>query len=149
MKIALVCTHGGHLTQTLLLLDAFQGHEFFFATHHSVRDDHVLKIAPTYFSDNIGERPIRLFSSLFWALNIILNEQPDVILSLGAEIALPFFFWGKLFRIKSIYIESWSRVNNLSRTGRIAYYLVDVFWVQWPQLLKVCGPKARYMGALI
>ena len=27
-----------------------------------------------------------------------------------------------------------------------AYPLVDEFWVQWPQLLDACGPKAKYHG---
>ncbi len=82
-------------------------------------------------------------------LNIIRRENPDVILSLGSEIAIPFFFWAKVFQIKSIYIESWCHIKVLSRTGRIVYWLANEFWVQWPQLLEVCGSKAQYHGAVI
>ena len=149
MKIALVCTHGGHLTETLQLLDTFEDHEIFFATHHSIRDEELLQVAPAYFSENIGERPIRFLFSFCWAFNIIRRENPDVILSLGSEIAIPFFFWAKVFQIKSIYIESWCHIKVLSRTGQIVYWLVDEFWVQWPQLLDVCGSKAQYHGAVI
>jgi len=42
MKIALVCLHGGHLTETLELLEAFREHEIFFATLHSARDEDVI-----------------------------------------------------------------------------------------------------------
>ena len=63
LKIALVCTHGGHLTETLQLLDTFKDHEIFFVTHHSIRDEEILHIAPAYFSDNIGERPVRFLFS--------------------------------------------------------------------------------------
>lgn len=149
MKIALVSTHGGHLTETLQLLDTFEDHEVFFATHHSIRDEEILQIAPAYFSQNIGERSFRFLISFFWALSVLIRENPDLILSLGSEIAIPFLFWAKIFRKKRIYIESWCHVKVLSRTGRIAYWLVDEFWVQWPQLLEVCGSKAKYHGAVI
>ena len=71
------------------------------------------------------------------------------MVSLGAEIALPFFYLGKLFRIKTIFIESWCRLTDLSKTGRLLYPVTDLFLVQWPQLLSVCGRKARYEGAVI
>ena len=84
----------------------------------------------------------------FWAIKVLMQEKPDVIISLGPHIALPFFFWGKLFGMKTIYIESWCRVEDLSVTGRIAYRWVDEFWVQWPQL-QVRYPQAKYKGSVI
>ena len=149
MKVALVCTQGGHLTETLQLLDAFNEHQIFLVTHHSSRDKDLSAIAPAYFTVNIEARPLHLLYAFFEALPILLREKPQVILSLGAEIAIPFFFWGKLLGMKLIYIESWCRVENLSRTGKIVYPIADEFWVQWSQLLEVCGPKARFHGAVI
>ncbi len=148
MKIALVCTHGGHLTQLLRLLEAFEGHRIFFVTHYSPRDNEVKAIAPVYFCPNIGTRLHRFAWVAVWSLVVLLREKPQVIVSTGSEIALPFLFWGRLMGIKSVFIESWSRVQSLSRTGKLVYPLVDEFWVQWPQLLRVCGPKARYYGAV-
>jgi UDP-N-acetylglucosamine:LPS N-acetylglucosamine transferase len=84
-----------------------------------------------------------------WAYYVLQSERPQVILSLGAEIALPFFYLGKLLRIKTIFIESWCRVENLSLTGRLVYPVADVFWVQWPGLLHAARPKARYHGAVM
>lgn len=149
MKIGLVCSHGGHLTETLQILPAFEGHDLFFATYHSARDNEVRAIAQAYFTTNIGTSLWRMFLALFWSLQVLLRERPDVILSLGAEIALPFFFWSKLLGIRTIFIESWCRVENLSKTGKLVYPIADAFLVQWPQLLKVCGPKAQYQGAVI
>jgi UDP-N-acetylglucosamine:LPS N-acetylglucosamine transferase len=149
VKIALVCTQGGHLTETLQVLDAFEGHEIFFVTHYSTRDDEARAIAPAYFCANIGERPLVFLRTILWALRLLLHERPQVIFSTGSEIALPFFFWGRLLGIKTIFLESWCRVEGLSRTGKLAYPLVDEFWVQWPQLLQICGSKARYFGGVI
>lgn len=149
MKICLVCSHGGHLTETMQILEAFEGHEIFFVTYHNPREAEVKAIARAYFTENIGTSIWRMFLALFWAFRILRREKPDVILSLGAEIALPFMYWGRLLGIRTIFIESWCRVEDLSRTGKLAYPIVDVFLVQWPQLLANCGPKAHYKGAVI
>lgn len=149
MKIAIVCSHGGHLTQTLQLLDAFDGHDIFICTYPSVRDDYITSIAPAYFTENIGYSVSRMIKTFFWSWRILRKEKPDVILSLGAEIAVPFFYLGKLLGIRTIFIESWSRVETRSLTGKLVYPVADAYWVQWPEQLDVCGPKAEYMGSVI
>jgi beta-1,4-N-acetylglucosaminyltransferase len=149
MKIGLVCTHGGHLTEILQVMDAFEGHRIFFATHYSARDAEIRAMAPAYFCRNIGERPWLILYSFFWALRILLRERPDAIFSTGSEIALPFLFWGKILGVRSLFLESWCRVNRPSRTGPIAYHFADAFWVQWPQLVPAYGPKTEYHGSVI
>jgi UDP-N-acetylglucosamine:LPS N-acetylglucosamine transferase len=131
------------------ILDAFEGHDIFWATYHSAREQDVKQIARAYFTQNIGTSLFRMLRATFWALRILRCERPDVIVSLGAEIALPFFYWGKLLGIKTIFVESWCRVEDLSKTGRLVYPLADAFFVQWPQLLSICGGKAQYHGAVI
>jgi UDP-N-acetylglucosamine:LPS N-acetylglucosamine transferase len=149
MKICLASSHGGHLTETLQILDAFEDYEIIFATYTSPREEELREIAPVYLTNNIGTNPIRLLKAFIWAFIILNNEKPDIVLSLGAEIAIPFIYLSKLFGIKTIFIESWCRVDELSRTGKLVYPVADHFWVQWPQLLDVCGPKAQYKGAVI
>lgn len=149
MKIALVSTQGGHLTEMLELLNAFTNHSIFIITHHSIRDDEVQNIAETYFVDNMAEKPHQFPDILLKAIKIIRSQNPDVILSMGADIAIPYFVIGKLLRKKTIFIESYCRTKTLSRTGRIVYWFADEFWVQWPQLLEKCGPKAHYRGSIV
>ncbi len=148
MKIALVCTHGGHLTETLQVLSAFAGNDIFFVTHFSARNDEINSIAPAYYCLNIGERKLLFIKTFIWGLSILLKERPDVIFSTGSEIALPFFFWGKILGIKTLFLESWCRVIKPSRTGKLIYYLSDEFWVQWPSLLKSYGSKATFHGSV-
>jgi len=149
MKICVVCSHGGHLTELLQLMEAFEGHEVFFATYHSSREEELKGIARAYFTENIGTSILRMLKSVPWSLRILLKEKPDLVISLGAEIAIPFFYLAKPLRIKTIFIESWCRVTNPSLTGRIVYPVSDVFLVQWQQLLDKYGKKARYEGAII
>jgi beta-1,4-N-acetylglucosaminyltransferase len=88
----------------------------------------------------------RAFVSTF---GILLRERPKLIVSTGSEIAIPAFYLAKLFRIKTIFIESWARVIEPSGTGRLVYPVADVFLVQWECLLPKYGKKAKYEGAVI
>ncbi len=149
MKIALVSSHGGHLTQILKMKDAFRNHDIFFVTYTSSRNKEVSRIAPAYFCRNIGYHPHLLLWTFFLALRILLRERPQVIFSTGSEIALPFIFWAKLFKIKTFFVESLSCITEPTLTGRLVYPFVDEYWVQWPDMLAVCGPKAKYHGAVL
>lgn len=147
MKIALVCSHGGHLTEMLYLMDAFQDHEIFFVTYDNFRTrDLGYK---KYLLQNIGTSPLKMSKAFLNFIKILTKEKPEMIVSTGSEIAIPAFFIGKLFRIKTVYIESWCRVSTRSGTGRIVYSFSDLFLVQWPELLELYGKKARYEGAVI
>jgi hypothetical protein len=48
-----------------------------------------------------------------------------------------------------VFIESFSRINSPSMTGRIIFRIADLFIVQWRGLLKFYGAKAIYGGELI
>lgn len=147
MKIALVCSHGGHLTEMLYLMDAFQGHEIFFVTYDNFRTrDLGYK---KYLLQNIGTNPLKMSKAFLDFIKILFKEKPEMIISTGSEIAIPAFFIGKLFRIKTVFIESWCRVSTKSGTGRIVYSFSDLFLVQWPELLELYGEKARYEGGVI
>ena len=149
MKIGLVCSAGGHLTQMQLLLDAFTGHEVFFVTYEGSRIACLRRLATTYTLRNFGSSPLRLLSALPAVIRILLRERPQLIVSTGSEIALPFFFLAKLVGIRTVYIESFSRVEAPSKTGKLLYPIADVFLVQWPALLSCYGPKARYEGGIL
>jgi UDP-N-acetylglucosamine:LPS N-acetylglucosamine transferase len=148
MKVAVVVNRGGHLTEALQVLGAFKGHELLFIVPHNVRDRELLALAPVIFSRRVDANFFRFMVVFFWAIGVLRRERPDVIFSTGTENVIPFFFWGKLFGIKTMYLESWCRVEDLSVTGKIVYPWVDEFWVQWPQLLGAY-PRARFHGTVI
>lgn len=47
-----------------------------------------------------------------------------------------------------VYVESMCRVETLSLSGHIMYYIADHFFVQWQQLQDKY-PKAVYLGRLV
>jgi beta-1,4-N-acetylglucosaminyltransferase len=146
MKICLVCSHGGHLAEMLHLQEAFEGHETFFITYASAR---TRELERKYLLRNIGTNPLLMAFAFLRTLSILFKERPKLIVSTGSEIAIPAFYLAKLLGMKTIFIESWTRVLQPTGTGRIVYPISDVFLVQWERLLTKYGNKARYEGAIL
>ena len=149
MNIGLVCSHGGHLTEMLQLLEAFEGHDLFFVTYHSRQVEELEQYYRAYALRDIGTSPLRMVYSLPLGWRILRCERPDALVSTGSEIAIPFFILAQVLRIRTVFVESCCRVHSPSGTGKVLYPLADVFLVQWPQLLAVYGAKARYEGGLL
>jgi UDP-N-acetylglucosamine:LPS N-acetylglucosamine transferase len=75
------------------------------------------------------------------------KERPDIIISSGAAVAVPFFYIGKLFGAKLVYIEVIDRIDKPTITGKMVYPIVDKFVVQWEEMKKVY-PKAVNLGSI-
>jgi beta-1,4-N-acetylglucosaminyltransferase len=146
MKICLVCSHGGHMTQILEMMDAFSGHETFFITYVNPRKIENQKM---YYLKCLGKNPWRFLASVPVIFYLLLKERPDIILSTGSEIAIPVLYAGWLLRIRTIFIESLSRVKKPSTTGKIVYPVASIFLVQWEPLLESYGRKAMYWGNIL
>jgi UDP-N-acetylglucosamine:LPS N-acetylglucosamine transferase len=86
------------------------------------------------------------FRNLRAAARILSRQDPAVIVSTGAGLALPFFILGKLQRRKLVYVESITRVEQLGLTGRLVYPLADSFFVQWAGLGSL--RRAEFHGSV-
>jgi beta-1,4-N-acetylglucosaminyltransferase len=149
MKICITCSAGGHLTEAKQLLPALKNHDIFFLTTKRNDTVNLSEKYKTIFITDPGRNPICLIKNIFESFNILKKENPDMILSTGAGISIPSIILGKLSGKKTIFIESICRITHLSLTGKLAYPFSDIFLVQWKQLLKNCGKKAKYWGAVI
>lgn len=90
---------------------------------------------------------IKFVANIVKSLFIVLRIRPNVIISTGALAAVPMMFWTKIFGGKVIYIESFSKINTPTLSGRIAYKFADQFYVQWESLKKFY-PKAICKGGI-
>lgn len=134
------------MTEILNLIEAFEGHETFFITYDSIR---TRQLERKYLLRNIGTNPLLMALAFLATLKILLKEKPKLIVSTGSEIAIPAFYLAKLLRIRTIFIESWTRVNRPTGTGKTVYPVSNVFLVQWKQMLAKYGKKAKYEGAIV
>ena len=133
----------------LEMRDAFSGHKVFYVTHISKRAQALAEQERVYQIPNIGVSPARLLQAAWLGWGILRRELPDVLVSTGSEIALPFFYLAWLCRIPTIFVESVSRIMSPSQTGRLVYPIASVFLIQWESLSGVYGPKARCIGRLL
>ena len=97
------------------------------------------------FSDNRNIK--NLIKNTFVALRVLRKEKPDLVISSGAAVAVPFFYIAKLMGKKLIYIEVFDRIDKPTLTGKLVYPIVDEFIVQWDEMKKVY-PKAINLGSI-
>lgn len=48
-----------------------------------------------------------------------------------------------------VYVESLARINTPSLTGKILYWVVDEFIVQWQELRDNYLPRSKWFGILV
>ncbi|XP_041762661.1 UDP-N-acetylglucosamine transferase subunit ALG14 homolog [Anopheles merus] len=81
--------------------------------------------------------------SLLSCVPIVLKARPELILTNGPGTCVPVCLVAFLARLlflntkcRIVFVESFCRVRSLSLSGRILLYIVDMFVVQWPELLE-------------
>ncbi|BCJ97356.1 PssD/Cps14F family polysaccharide biosynthesis glycosyltransferase [Anaerocolumna chitinilytica] len=148
LKLCLVGSSGGHLTHLYMLKPFWKDKERFWVTFDKEDARSLLQgeeMYPCYYPSN---RSIKaLIINTVRALKVILKERPNLIISSGAAPAIPFFYIGKLFGAKLIYIEVFDRIDKPTMTGKLVYPIVDMFIVEWEEMKKVY-PKAVNLGSI-
>lgn len=137
-KVCLVGSSGGHLTHLYMLKPFWKDKERFWVTFNKDDAKSLLKdekMFPCYYPTNRSIKALCINTKLAW--NIIRREKPDIIISSGAAVAVPFFYIGKLFGAKLIYIEVYDRVDKPTMTGKMVYPITDRFIVQWEEMKSV------------
>ena len=148
MKVCLVGSSGGHLTHLYLLKPFWKDKARFWVTFdkedaRSILSDEV--VYPCYYPTNRNIK--NLIRNTFLAYKILKKERPDVIISSGAAVAVPFFYLGKIFGAKTVYIEVFDRIDATTVTGKLVYPVTVRFIVQWEEMKKVY-PKAINLGGI-
>lgn len=138
IKIALVGSSGGHLTHLYMLKPIWENKERFWVTFDKIDANSLLKDEKVYHCFFPTNRNIwNLIRNTFLAIKVLHKEKPDLIISSGAAVAVPFFYLGKLRGAKTVYIEVFDRIDKPTLTGRLVKPVTDKFIVQWDEMEKV------------
>jgi beta-1,4-N-acetylglucosaminyltransferase len=142
MKILLVSSTGGHFN-ALQKLSIFWGqYDCCWVTFRTATTETALKNKNVYWAYSPTNRNLpNLIRNFILAFQVILQERPELILTTGAGVAVPFLIVGKLFGAKTAFVESFTRIEQLSLSARLAMPFLDVVYVHWQQL------KERYTKA--
>ncbi len=148
LKICFVGSSGGHLTHLYMLKPFWKNKERFWVTFDKEDAKSLLeneKIYSCYFPTNRSVKALIINTRLAW--KILQKERPDLIVSSGAAVAVPFFYLGRLFGIKTIYIEVFDRIDKPTMTGKLVYPVSDRFIVEWEEMKQVY-PKAVNLDSI-
>ncbi len=145
MKIALVSSVGGHLTDLCSLVEALPQHEQVWIINDR---SPVLPPDARAYRISHAERDVRVLWNLVEIAAIFSRERPDLLLSAGAGPAVPAAVLARLAGIPVIFVEASCAVRQLTLTGRLMRHLSDAFFVQWETLSRK-EPWARYVGGLL
>jgi len=147
-KICLVGSSGGHLTHLYMLKPFWGNKERFWVTFDKEDAKSLLqdeKVYSCYYPTNRNAKNLIRNTILAW--KILRKEKPNLIISSGAAVAVPFFYLGKIFGAKLIYIEVFDRIDKPTGTGKIVYPITDKFIVQWEEMKEVYK-KAVNFGSI-
>ena len=148
IKICYTASDGGHTHELMQLDELYKKYPGIFITETRNAKD---VFQAVYTLPQVNRKSLRsifrFIGSLFTVRSILAKEKPTHIVSCGAMCTVPVCLIGKLMKIRVIYVESYTRMKDLSLTGKILYPFADLFVVQWKQLADRY-PKAVYGGAL-
>jgi UDP-N-acetylglucosamine:LPS N-acetylglucosamine transferase len=137
-RLLLVGSSGGHLAQLLALKPWWESRErtwVTFATEDAksrLRDERVVWAHfPT--TRNLPN----LIRNFFLAIAVLGRNRPDVVVSTGAGVAVPFFLLARVLRIRTVYLEVYDRLDTRTLTGRLCRPLSSLFCVQWEEQARL------------
>lgn len=147
--VLMVSSAGGHLAQLLRLETWYAQHDVrwvCFGLPDAVSllppENTVWAFHPT--TRNAGN----LVRNSFLAWSEIRRRRPDIVVSCGAGIAVPFFWIGKLFGVKTVFIEVIDRIDTRTLTARLVSPVTDLFVTQVPSQVQLF-PGSHLIGRLL
>ena len=149
MRVLIVCSSGGHLAQ-LHCLDAWwRRHERAWVTFDKADARSLLEGERVYWGHHPTNRNVpNLLRNTALALRVLARERPQLIVSNGAGIAVPFLWLGKLAGARTVYVEVYDRVDTPTLTARLVRPVLDRMVVQWEEQRRFYG-EGVFLGAVL
>jgi UDP-N-acetylglucosamine:LPS N-acetylglucosamine transferase len=132
MRILFVTSSGGHLDQLVQLQPWWQDHERTWVTFDLPDARSVLAAETCQWAHHPTTRNIpNALRNAVLAWRVLREYRPDVVISAGAGVAVPFFVLARLLAIRTVYLEVYDRIDLPTMTGRLCAPFTDAFLLQW------------------
>ncbi|MEE3719301.1 sugar transferase [Tumidithrix elongata RA019] len=121
-KLMLVCSSGGNYRYMQSLKAFWENYsDRTWVTFRNGINEREIEDSQRYWAHSPTNRNIpNLIRNLFLAFNVVRHQKPELIVSTGAGVAVPFLLIAKLFcRSKVIFIESKTRIRDVSLSAQI------------------------------
>jgi UDP-N-acetylglucosamine:LPS N-acetylglucosamine transferase len=148
-KVMLVGSGGGHLAQLLALKPWWTDLERTWVCFDGPdARDQLSGERVTWAFSPTTRNLVNLVRNFFLAIRILRREAPDVVISTGAGVAVPFFLIARVLGIPTIYVEVIDRVSSRTLTGRLCRPMSSAFCVQWREQADLY-PGSVVVGPLL
>jgi UDP-N-acetylglucosamine:LPS N-acetylglucosamine transferase len=149
LKVMLVGSSGGHLLQLHRLKPWWETLDRVWVTFDKADSRSLLAGEDVRWAYHPTTRSaLNLARNLGLAWRLLRRCRPDVIVSTGAGVALPFFVLARLLGIKTVYVEVYDRIDVPTLTGRLCYPFASRFLLQW-ETQKRFYPRGEVIGRLL
>ena len=149
-KFMLVASAGGHLAELQKLALANHPDSIIITEKTDSVNNPNYKYLRYGTRSKIFVYPFIFMSNFMRAMYYLLRYRPKYLISTGAHSCVPFFIIAKIIpkrSIKTIYIESFAKVNSPSMTYNFIKNYCDVVIVQHQELLDIY-PNSVYLGGV-
>ncbi len=147
--VLLVGSSGGHLAQLVALRPWWQERRRTWVTFDTLDARSQLPGERCHWAYHPTTRNLgNAVRNLGLAVRVLRSERPDVVVSTGAGVALPFFLVARLLGMATVYVEVYDRIDNRALTARLCRPLSTLFCVQWEEQLELY-PGADVIGCLL
>jgi UDP-N-acetylglucosamine:LPS N-acetylglucosamine transferase len=148
-RVMFVASNGGHLAQLMGLRSWWVDRERIWVSFDKPDARSQLEGEDVVWAHWPTTRNIpNLVRNFALACRSMRGNRPDIVVSTGAAVALPFFLAAKIRRIPTVYIEVYDRMDTRTMSGRLCKPLSTEFLVQWPEQEELY-PGAKNVGPLL
>ena len=148
-RFCLVGSSGGHLLQLVALRALWERADRCWVTFDKEDARSLLSEERVHWAVFPTNRNVRnLLRNFTVAWRVLRTERPDVVVSTGAAVAIPFFILGRLLGMRLVYLEVYDRIDGPTITGRVCHPLAHVFALQWEDQ-QVFYPRGVVVGPVL
>ena len=148
-RVLLVGSSGGHLAQLVSLESWWRDRDRHWVMFPTADAQDLLADEQVTWAHHPTTRNLpNLVRNLLLAVRLVPRLRPDLVVSTGAGVAVPFFVVAKLLRIKTAYIEVFDRMDSLTLTARLCRPFTDLLCAQWEEQRRFM-PDSEVIGRLL
>lgn len=147
-RVLLVASGGGHWIELCRLSAAFAGYDCQFACTSSGVKAPVGTREVLLLPDGSRDSAWAIARAFFRLLGIVRRFRPELVISTGAAPGAVALFAGKLFGVRTIWIDSIANRESLSLSGRLVRPVADLRLTQSDRLATRSG-SVQYFGKVL
>ncbi|WP_346621275.1 glycosyltransferase [Blastococcus montanus] len=136
-RVHLIASLGGHLELLHALAPALADHDRTWTTSEGSRAEELRRSGETVRTLPRLDRGSVRIASFLAGIRLAVRERPELVISSGAGLTVPFAITARLLGARLIFVETMARVTSGSLSGRILSRLGADMVVQWPELRQV------------